>query len=124
MIVPTITAVNDVVSVVKTQTSVRVNVLANDIPAVAGSTLTVKQTGSSVSTAGATVSYSPTHVDYFPRRGYLGVDTFTYAARDSQGREGSATVSVTVGECQGVVWIGSRILHRIFRGGRAVLQCQ
>ena len=99
---PTVTAVNDAVSVVKTEASVRVNVLDNDIPAVAENTLTVKETGSSTSTAGAAITYSPTYVDYFLKSGFVGVDTFGYTAVDSEGREGAATVSVTVGEYHGV----------------------
>ena len=81
----------------------RVDVLVNDSPAVAGNALAVKETGSSTSTAGATITYSPTYVEYFLKAAFVGVDTFSYTAKDSQGREGSATVSVTVGECQGVV---------------------
>jgi hypothetical protein len=95
---PSITAVNDAVNVVKTQASVRVNVLANDAPAVAGQTLTVKETGSSTSTAGATITYGPTYVDYFLKNGFLGVDRFTYTAMDGEGREARATASVTVGK--------------------------
>lgn len=69
------------------------SVLTNDI----GSGLSVSAYDQTT-TAGGTVVMNPTGTyTYMPPKGFVGLDTFTYTARDSSNNTATATVFITVG---------------------------
>lgn len=69
---------------------VNLDVLVND----AGTGLFI--TGTTTPTAGGTVTFSATSVDYVPATNFSGIDTFTYTVEDAAGSIATATVTVNV----------------------------
>jgi hypothetical protein len=90
-------AVDDNFTVARNSIGNSLNVLANDFR-ITGETLTVVRVGSS--TAGGVVQIGPNgqSVTYSPPQGFLGVDSFTYEVRNSNGDRDSATVVVNVNQ--------------------------
>jgi Bacterial Ig domain len=83
-------AAADDTAVTTANTSVTINVLANDTGYVGGpSALSAPQHG--------TATLSGSQVVYTPDAGYTGADSFTYNITDGQGHTAFATVGVTVG---------------------------
>ncbi len=91
----TFTAVADSITVSEDSTNTLVNVLANDVVIVTGTTLTVSAV-SAASSQGGSVTLSGTEVRYTPKANFFGVDTFTYTVRDQNSNTQTATVTVTV----------------------------
>lgn len=87
------TAVDDTAAVTD-QTSVVVEVLANDGPDPDGDPVTVNISGPP--TNGAASVDADGQVTYTPNAAFRGTDTFTYSLTDGRGGSSSATVSVTV----------------------------
>jgi hypothetical protein len=86
------TAVNDS-AVTRRNTSVEVNVLANDSD-VEGSPLTV--TGVDAAANGTVTILSGGRVRYTPATGFEGVDSFSYQISDGEGGTASAEVTITI----------------------------
>jgi len=83
---------NDDTASTDTDTSVPIDVLANDT-APAGSTLTIE----SVTTPShGTASITNNQIEYTPNAGYSGSDTFSYTVSDGNGGSDTATVVVSV----------------------------
>ena len=91
------TAKNDT-AVTGENTSVVINVLANDTPGsnpLAPTSVAIVQ-----QPADGTLQINPSTgaVSYLPQNGFIGMDTFTYTVSDAQGNaSNAATVSITVG---------------------------
>lgn len=90
-------AVDDNFTVARNSVGNSLDVLGNDFK-VTGGTVTVVRVGSS--SAGGVVQVGPggLTVTYTPPQGFLGVDTFTYEVRNSNGDRDSATVVVNVNQ--------------------------
>ncbi len=90
------TAVNDSFSVDEDSTANQLNVLANDTIVGSSTTLTIRSVGTPSAGGTVTISSDSKLVIYTPAANFNGTETFTYIARDQNGAEDTATVTVTV----------------------------
>ncbi len=85
-------AVNDTLTLARDAAATPVAVLANDSDP-DGDALTITTVGTP---ANGTASIAGTAVNYTPRAGFVGTDSFTYSISDGRGGTAQATVTVTV----------------------------
>jgi hypothetical protein len=83
----------DDVATTSADTSVAIDVLANDTD-VDGDTLSVQSFGQAAN--GTVVENADGTLNYTPNAGFAGTDTFTYTVSDGLDEDGPATVTVTV----------------------------
>ena len=96
-ITPVVDAVDDTVVTLQ-NTTVNIDVLANDndLPSVGTLTVTTPSNGTVVLLDNGTANPSDDAMEYRPNPGYQGVESFEYTLCDSQGNCSTATVTVIV----------------------------
>ena len=75
-------------------TAVNIAVLANDVDLDGGQLLVTGVTSPANGTA--SITSNGTLINYRPRNGFTGIDSFTYTVSDGQGGISTATVTVNV----------------------------
>ncbi|TVP95560.1 MAG: tandem-95 repeat protein, partial [Planctomycetaceae bacterium] len=90
------TAVNDAFTVVEDAPFAEFDVLANDLPAVAGSTISVTAVGTPNQGGVAEIVAQGQSIRYRPAANFFGTETLTYTITDTTGGTATATVTFTV----------------------------